>query len=218
MTQANNKNALKPTILCMFSGGLDSYGCAWELLTNDIYKDFDICFHHMHLINREGRTKVEKEATYKFVEYCQENLDRPFKFTENLFGFGYLTQGSFPMDSFLYAFVAAMSCNNNPAIVHVAVGRTKTDIENGIARARHIIRSQEIFNTALDDGRRFAVNYIFPASHLSKREIYDRLPSELQNSFWSCRRPVDDCRPCGRCETCKTLKEIGIKHPYSNHE
>lgn len=203
----------KPIILCMFSGGLDSYGCAWELLTNPKYAEFHIHIHHMHLINREGRTRAENKATEAFYQYCRKNLDRAFTHTENLLGFGYLTQGTFPMDSYLYAFVAAMTCNNTPQIVHVAVGRTKTDIENGIARKRHIIRSQEIFNAGLDDNRRFGVNYIFPAAEHTKNGIYDMLPAELQKSFWSCRKPTEAEKACGQCPTCLELKKLNIQHP-----
>ena len=211
-----NSPAQRPKILCMFSGGLDSFGCAWELLTDPQYADYGIHLHHIHLINREQRTKQEKIATARFLEYCKsQKID--FSFSENILGFGFMQQGNFPMDSYVYAFLAGMICNNDHSIANVAVGRTQTDVENGIEQMRHIVRSQEIFNASLGDLKRFKINYIFPAKHLTQREIYDNLPKTLQQSFWSCRTP-DGSGPCGQCETCKTLSDLNIEHPVLEDE
>ena len=212
MTQGKTRQK----ILCMFSGGLDSFGTVWELFTNPEYSEYDIHLHHIHLINREQRTRQEKIATVRFIKYCQEE-GITFTFSDNIIGFGFMSEGNFPMDSYIYAFLAGMMCNNDQSIAHVAVGRTKTDVKDGIEQARHIVRSQEIFNTSLEDLRRFKVNYIFPARELSKNEIYDKLPQYLKESFWSCRRP-NGSEACGDCYTCKKLKELKIPHPVLEEE
>ena len=200
----------------MFSGGLDSFGAAWELFTNPEYSEFDIHLHHIHLINREQRTKQEKIATSRFIKFCHgEGIS--FSYSSNLIGFGFMSRGNFPMDSYVYAFLAGMICNNDPSIAHVAVGRTKTDIDDGIEHARHIIRSQEIFNTSLEDLKRFRVSYIFPAKGLTKTSIYNNLPQYLKESFWSCRKP-NNGEPCGVCKTCEKLKELNIPHPILKEE
>ncbi|MCB9991490.1 MAG: hypothetical protein H6867_08940 [Rhodospirillales bacterium] len=202
----------KPTILCMFSGGLDSFGCAWQLFTNDAYKDFHIHLHHMHIVNVEQRTQNEEEATRRFVTYCEQEFRRDFTFTENIMGFRFLQSGDFPMDSYLYGFVSAMIANNNPNIVHVAVGRTKTDMENDVPLYPHIQRGHRIFEASLTDERQGKITYIFPVRDISKNAIYEALPPRLQQSFWSCRRPVN-LKPCHQCETCRALAALNIEHP-----
>ena len=49
---------IKPTILAMYSGGLDSLGMIYKLLTNFEYKDYDIHVHHVHNKNIELRHRA----------------------------------------------------------------------------------------------------------------------------------------------------------------
>ena len=42
-------------ILAMYSGGLDSLGMVYKLLTEEQYKDYYIHIHHVHNKNVENR-------------------------------------------------------------------------------------------------------------------------------------------------------------------
>ena len=202
----------KEIILCMFSGGLDSYGCAWKLLSSDEYEGCNIHIHHMHVMNRETREFQEAQACRSFLKAVKGTTERKIKYTENVMDFRFINRGAFPMDSSLYGFVAAQVCNNNKNIKSVAFGRTKTDTKPDGRMARHLIRGREIFTAALFDNLRHQINYVYPVGEMTKRDIYEFLPENLRDSFWSCRTP-NGKEACGECVTCKEFAENGITHP-----
>lgn len=200
------------TILCMFSGGLDSYGCAWKLLSSEEYEGYNIHLHHMHLMNREDRSFQEAKASRVFLEWVKKKTKRQIKYTENVMDFRFIKRGSFPMDISLYGSVAAHACNNNKNIKKVALGRTKTDVTGRTGMPRYLIRGEEIFTATLADDLRFQIELIFPVIDMNKKEVFDLLPEDLRASFWSCRKPQGKVA-CGKCVTCKEFSENGITHP-----
>ena len=58
----NEPKDKRDTILCMFSGGIDSSGVLHELFTNPEYVDRPLIIHHTILQNRENRAKAESQA------------------------------------------------------------------------------------------------------------------------------------------------------------
>ena len=56
----------------MYSGGLDSLGMVYKLLTEDEYKDHDIHIHHVHNKNVEQRWRAEQIA----VDLATKELKR----------------------------------------------------------------------------------------------------------------------------------------------
>ena len=46
----------------MFSGGLDSLGMVYKLLTEEQYQEYDIHIHHVHNRNVENRHRAEAIA------------------------------------------------------------------------------------------------------------------------------------------------------------
>ena len=49
----------KSTILAMYSGGLDSLGMVYRLLTDPEYQDYNLHIHHVHNKNIENRHRAE---------------------------------------------------------------------------------------------------------------------------------------------------------------
>ena len=49
----------QPTILAMYSGGLDSLGMIYKLLTDPEYNDYGLHIHHVHNRNVEDRARAE---------------------------------------------------------------------------------------------------------------------------------------------------------------
>jgi 7-cyano-7-deazaguanine synthase in queuosine biosynthesis len=47
-----------PTILCLFSGGIDSTGVLHRLMTDPQYVQHPLIVHHIHIFNRENRAKA----------------------------------------------------------------------------------------------------------------------------------------------------------------
>ncbi|MEO9853882.1 MAG: 7-cyano-7-deazaguanine synthase [Reichenbachiella sp.] len=206
----------KPTILCMFSGGVDSAGVLHELLTNEKYSTFDLIVHHIHLWNRENRALVELEAVKNILNYYRNEGKSSFVFTQNTFdtrGFAPLKSNRFPMDMDVCAFTAAQLHAAQPAIKHVAMGRTRSDVEGGgKGFALRMRRAQAIFKSSLTIESAEPAEYIFPVVDFTKREIWDFLPEKVRESSWWCRRPVykngSDPQTCGACISCKDMAPI----------
>ena len=195
---------IKPTILAMYSGGLDSLGMVYKLLTEPEYKDYDIHIHHVHNKNVEQRWKAEAIA----VDLATKELKRlgfEFAYSESEIGtqpFG----RNFLFDTDSMNFFAGYVCSVNPDIKKVAMGMQANDANQRLEERR--VRANKILQAFTDAEK------IFPVMNMTKREIYDMLPDTLRNMFWSCRHPVyteKNIAPCGRCDTCLKLREQGIR-------
>lgn len=187
----------------MYSGGLDSLGMVYLLLTDPAYKDYDIHIHHVHNKNVERRWRAEARA----VEQATAELRRlgfTFAYSESEIGtrpFG----RKFLFDTDSMNFFAGYVCSVNPNIKKVAMGMQANDANQALEDRR--VRAGKILSAFTDAEK------IFPVLDMSKREIYDVLPDTLRDLFWSCRRPVyteKNIAPCERCDTCVTLQEQGI--------
>ena len=195
---------IKPTILAMYSGGLDSLGMVYKLLTEEEYKDYNIHIHHVHNKNIENRDRAEALA----VDIALKELTQlGFKFEYSQSEIGTMRyNGRYMFDSDSMNFFAGYICFANPTIVKVAMGMQANDHNQALEERR--IRAGKIlsaFTTA---------EKIYPVLDMSKREIYDSLPETLRDKFWSCRRPVyseKNITPCKKCDTCVKLREQGIR-------
>jgi len=203
------------TILCMFSGGIDSAGVLHKLMSDEEYQDQDLIVHHIVLQNRENRAVAEIEAVKKILAFYQKNYpNRPYTYTESLFnteGFAPLRGSRFPFDMDVCAFTAANIAVIRKDIRQVAMGRTKTDIEtstNSDFQSR-MARAQSVFQAVYSLESDPAPSYIFPVKDMTKEEIWNYLPEDIRNVSWYCRRPVykqdGSATPCQKCSTCKTM-------------
>ena len=194
----------RPTILAMYSGGLDSLGMVYKLLTEDEYKDYAVHVHHVHNKNAENRWRAEQIA----VDIATKELKTlGFKFAYSESEIGTLPFGdSFMFDTDSMNFFAGYVCSVNPNIVKVAMGMQANDANQRLEERR--IRGNKILQAFTPAEK------IYPVMNMTKREIYDMLPESLRDKFWSCRRPQyseKNIAPCGRCDTCVKLREQGIR-------
>ena len=191
-------------ILAMYSGGLDSLGMVYKLLTDPEYKDYVLHIHHVHNRNVEHRNQAEAIVVERVLKEL-EQLGFSFIYSESEIA-SQPYNGQFMYDTDSINFFAGYICSVNPCIKKVAMGMQANDHNHSLEERR--IRANKIF-TAFTDAEK-----IFPVLEMSKREIYDSLPESLRNMFWSCRRPVyseKNIAPCGRCDTCAKLREQGIR-------
>ena len=194
----------KPTILAMFSGGLDSLGMVYKLLTEEQYQEYDIHIHHVHNRNVENRHRAEAIAVNIALKELK-TLGFRFAYSESeiaTVAFG----RHFLYDTDTMNFFAGYIASVNPDIKKIAIGMQSTDTNETLSERR--IRATKILEAFTDAEK------IYPVMEMSKREIYDMLPDSLKNVFWSCRRPVykeKQIAPCGVCETCAKLREQGIR-------
>ena len=194
----------QPTILAMYSGGLDSLGMIYKLLTDPEYKDYKLHIHHIHNKNVENRHRAEgivvpmvlkelERLGFDFVYSDSEISSQPY-------GMNFL------YDSDTINFFAGYICSANPNIVKVAMGMQANDGNHSLELRRK--RADAILAAFTP------VEKIYPVLTMSKREIYDSLPESLRNMFWSCRRPVyteKNIAPCQKCNTCVKLRAQAIR-------
>lgn len=188
----------------MYSGGLDSLGMTYKLLTEDTYKDYIIHIHHVHQRNVENRDRAEAIVVPMVLKEL-ERLGYSFIYSESEIG-SQPYNGNFMYDTDSINFFAGYICSVNPNIVKVAMGMQGND-HNQVLEERRV-RANKILQAFTNAEK------IYPVLEMSKREIYDSLPSSLKNMFWSCRRPVygeKSIAPCLKCDTCATLQEQGIR-------
>ena len=194
----------RPTILAMYSGGLDSLGMVYKLLTEDQYKDYDIHIHHVHNKNVENRWRAEA-VTVEIATKELKRLGYQFAYSESEIGtqpFG----RNFLYDTDSMNFFAGYVASVNPDITKIALGMQANDANQRLEERR--VRANNILRAFTDAEK------IFPVMDMTKREIYDSLPDTLKNMFWSCRRPVyseKNIAPCLKCDTCVKLREQAIR-------
>lgn len=195
----------------MYSGGLDSVGCLHALLTEDAYAGFQVHVHHMHLLNRENRAKAEQLATRATIEEFKKLGVRPFLHSESGHDYRFLKK-RFIWDMDMSAFMAANIAAADASVVHVAMGRTRTDVESGSERFAHRMeRAQKVFDAIWSLEERPRPDYIFPVLPYTKTEIWLRLPERVRERAWSCRRPRYEGKrviACGTCNTCKDMEAL----------
>ena len=189
------------TTLAMFSGGLDSTAMLVKLLEET--KD-ELRVHHIRMANREGRDGAEQAAVERIVAWCRERY-RPFRYSESALDFTALE--AIPIDYLCVAFVACQVAIDTPGCNRVAVAALArdTDIENRSARQRRVFETLHECYRARKLGEP-EVQWIYPVYHATKAELAARLPRQLVDLTWSCRRPVRESngtfRPCGTCKAC----------------
>ena len=192
------------TILAMYSGGLDSLGMIYKLLTETEYKNYSIHIHHVHNRNVENRDRAEAIAV-KMATKELKQLGFKFKYSESEIStqpFG----RNFLFDTDTMNFFAGYVCSVNPDIKKVALGMQANDANQQLEDRR--VRAGKILSAFTDAEK------IFPVMDMTKREIYDMLPESLRNLFWSCRHPIyseNNIAPCGKCDTCVKLREQAIR-------
>ena len=187
----------------MYSGGLDSLGMIYKLLTDPEYKDYAVHIHHVHNKNVENRDRAEgivvplvlkelKRLGFDFIYSESQIASQPYN-------------GQFMYDSDSINFFAGYICSVNPQITKVAMGMQANDGNHALEDRRK--RADKILAAFTE------VEKIYPVLNLTKREIQDSLPATLKKMFWSCRHPVyteKNIAPCGRCDTCVKLRAQGI--------
>jgi 7-cyano-7-deazaguanine synthase in queuosine biosynthesis len=194
----------QPIILAMYSGGLDSLGMIYKLLTDPEYKDYKLHIHHIHNRNVENRDQAEAIVVPLVLKELKK-LGFSFDYSESEIR----TQpygNKFLYDTDSINFFAGYICSVNPNIKKVAMGMQANDANQSLEDRRK--RADAILAAFTDVGK------IYPVLEMSKREIYDSLPEGLRNMFWSCRRPTyteKNVVPCGRCDTCRKLRAQSIR-------
>ena len=194
-----------PTLVVMFSGGLDSLGALYKALTDSTYSQYAIHVHHIHLKNYEDRDAAEDIAVAAILEAIKKipTLKEP-TISYSTFTFPDINKGVL-IDAIVVNFIAGNLIQRFPFIQKVALGVTKDDDINtrDITAANQAVALFALFSDTAAK--------VYPVRTMSKQEIYDMLPVDLRKLAWYCRTPNkvnDKYIPCGGCHSCIAMIEI----------
>lgn len=189
----------------MWSGGLDSTGVLYKLLTES--KEL-LHVHHIDIQNAEKRSIPEKYAVANISKIFKQIRD--FKFTTNTYEFLQF-QNFITWDNDLVRFVAAQVCKDNQEIKKVALGKCADD-ENPAFKVR-ALQAMALWNACFIDTAKPAPEVIRPVEHMTKKEIWEMLPEQIRKSTWSCRTPIradNVFSYCLKCHTCQNFIKYGL--------
>ena len=190
-----------PTVLVMLSGGLDSLGCLYKILTSDEYRGCKIHVHHLHLKNIENRAVAESIAVKNILTYFK---DKDLTYTESMHVYPVINN-HFIYDIDICAFIAGTICQCDPDIQYIAMGLTLLDESQEFKN--RFLRYLDILKATLPKDQIL----IYPVMYMTKKQVYDSLPADLRVLAWSCRTPSyinNNPIPCGQCKTCRSLDEL----------
>jgi 7-cyano-7-deazaguanine synthase in queuosine biosynthesis len=189
--------------LINISGGVDSIYCAWKLLTEN--PDQIYLLHHVtsskKFLPDNSRIKKEKKAVDDFLEYLKKNA---------ITNFAYLESKLYTMDPKINRILDIEMVGIYTGIIL----RTYRSIENIIISANvedlqqsngYNLRSKTRFEIINAISRNHPINYIYPISDLTKRQITEKMPVDLLELCWYCRNPNLDGTTCGKCQPCRNI-------------
>ena len=194
----------KDKILVMYSGGLDSLGTVWTILTNPLYKHYALHIHHVHNRNTENRDRAEAITVDLALKEIRR-LGYDFEYTDSEIRSPHIGTG-FLYDTDTMNFFAGFIAHNDSRIRKIAMGMTANDANQRLEERRR--RANTILSAFT------GVEKIYPVLTMTKKQIYLMLPETLRDLFWSCRTPVytdTEIKPCGHCHSCVELRKQGIR-------
>ncbi|WP_025897175.1 hypothetical protein [Sneathiella glossodoripedis] len=202
----------EPAMLIMLSGGIDSVYQLYRFLKDD---DRQVIAHHINLINDDGRWQIEAERTLKIVKWCRENM-RDFIYSESTLdhrGFHATGYDIMPVLHTLATSVRYFSDTQAFDIQKAVIGWCKEETADP-NRQKHVV---ELF-------RELCAPYEPPSRDLGevlpKLEQIRRMPAELVELSWTCRRPVPKedgtVAECGVCHTCELMAQVREQQRLQN--
>lgn len=119
----------QPVILAMYSGGLDSLGMTYQLLTSPEYQDYRIHIHHVHNHNVENRDRAEAVAVNMAVKELR-NLGYDFDYSESQIGTPPFGQ-NFLFDTDSINFFAGYVASANRSIFQFSISGQSSTTSSG---------------------------------------------------------------------------------------
>ncbi len=214
LVQKNFRNS-QATVLVMLSGGLDSVAMLYKMLT-ETHQNEILHVHHIALESWESDYKSDGELTaaHKTMGYFK---DYRFEHSHSWINYFYPV-----FDQTQYYHTAGCLAACLPKVHSVAIGRTKSDLFNFTRydpKQEVIQDHEELFYLTAKSfctfkSKKINSKLIFPVQNYTKTELYNCLPTELKETFWSCRRPSNWDTICGKCSKCKEIQKIKEKNKW----
>ena len=205
------KPKLKHANLIMLSGGIDSAYLLWEQLKTT---QTPIHAHHISLrTHQERRWDLEDAACNRIIPQLQQI--RSFTVSASIIDTSMFPYPGWDSDTQLLM-GARVAANLAAEKVTLMIGITKDDRERPIIVDRinrNVLPNMwEAMVESIDPHHRKRIDREIstPLAETTKAEILEKIPQELLDLTWSCRRPVREgatVRPCGHCQPCRLIKD-----------
>ncbi|USG59736.1 hypothetical protein NBZ79_11160 [Sneathiella marina] len=189
----------KKATIVPLSGGIDSVYVLEKLLkeTDDI-----ILAHHIHLLNQDGRHKVEAERCRKIVDWCRKEY-RPFEYSESAIDHRGLYRKGFDIIAvaFEVGIVGRSYASKFERVADRWIFGLCMEEEQDINRRPHII------NACAASSFPYPSPELFRLPIISKSEQMRYMHEDLVDLCWTCREPIwrddggfDECEKCPSCD------------------
>lgn len=212
---------MKPKIFCLYSGGLKSAGYLWQILSDHKYDDYIIHIHHVSIINHRLSYFAQEYYAKQSLNVFKQHFKRDLVFTHNQINFNCLPKFSLlPNDIDICSFIANQYISLNHDTKYIVIGSSHEDT---IEESTQIKRANFALNKITKNPQfNNHASYLEIAFNLSRKDLYNILPSELQSVIWSCQYPIYEiknqqivkitkCKKCLKCQLLDFAKENHIE-------
>lgn len=197
-----SRRGLDLAILCNISGGVDSVYSAYAVLKGN--PEDRVVLHHMAR-STNIRQKLELAAVKQALGWLMGAGLTNFVYMQSEGGRSPETVAELQDIELLAPHMGAI-LRQHPTIGKVVISANAEDLKQGAGYEK---RSRVRFEI-LESVARRTPEYLWPISHMTKRDIIAAMPESLFRLCWYCRRPTADLLPCGRCNPCRHVagKEV----------
>lgn len=199
-------------IICCASGGLDSTGMIYKLLS----ENNKIHIHHTNVRYKNDMEYYlpQKNALDNILDLLRNKYNFIFEYTETTYDVSQIyTKPTIPdiaktTTDTIISFMAGHFNTGEDFVI--ARGACKNDFYKANKGYLERRKKAEDLLSVLTNGKG---RTIYPVENYTKKEIWDFLPEDIRSQTITCRYPVNKNNywiQCGYCIACKELKNDKI--------
>lgn len=200
----------KPRALLMLSGGIDSTYCMYQALSSGR----SLAVHHIHLVNREGRSDAERRAVQQILRWFRRKGLTNFTYTESTFDYGSIRH--IAKDYSVYSLMIGILLQDpRNRDISSFIHPRHSDAFN-LRRGQTFESASRRANAVLTGVSKLVANrdvrMELPIVGMTKKQVIEACPPDLLRLTWYCRRPRKAGSvfyPCNACFTCKQVNAAG---------
>jgi len=194
-----SSRAVNPNIMINLSGGVDSTYAAYHALKSGQ----SVLLHHCVLKSRTNRWPLEKKAVDHALKYFAAKGLNNYIYVETSFDYGKISYLIYDVE--LMGFLTGLVLRNPryKSVKKVIISINANDPSALNINTPRRVRANSLTHTLMER----SVEFEYPYSGITKKEMVHGLPKDLLNGLWWCRTPRGGAK-CGICKPCKEINPI----------